>query len=120
MEDILQLRLFDRHSRGVRPTEAGTAFFRSARRVLADLRRLDEELDLLSSPGSGTGVSWMLGMGRFGNILGSFIGGALLGLGWGFGAILAMLAIPAACAAAAIALTQLGSAGAATREAAAR
>ncbi len=66
-----------------------------------------------------TGVSWMLGMGRFGSILGSAVGGALLGLGWGFNAILATLAIPAVCAAVAIALTQRGSAGAVTKEAAA-
>ena len=65
-----------------------------------------------------TGVSWMLGIGRFGSILGSAVGGALLGLGWGFSAILAILAIPAACAAIAIALTQL-EAGAAAKEAAA-
>lgn len=32
-----------------------------------------------------TGVSWMLGMGRFGRIFGSAVGGVLLGLGWGFG-----------------------------------
>ena len=50
-----------------------------------------------------TGVSWMLGMGRFGSILGPLVGGALLGLGWGFGAILGLLAIPALCAAIAIA-----------------
>jgi AAHS family 4-hydroxybenzoate transporter-like MFS transporter len=61
-----------------------------------------------------TGVSWMLGMGRFGSIFGSAVGGALLGLGWGFSAILAMLVIPAACAAVAILLTQLGNAGEAT------
>jgi AAHS family 4-hydroxybenzoate transporter-like MFS transporter len=42
-----------------------------------------------------TGVSWMLGMGRFGAIVCSLVGGALLGLGWGFGAILGILAIPA-------------------------
>lgn len=65
-----------------------------------------------------TGVSWMLGMGRFGSILGSAVGGALLGLGWGFGAILALLAIPAVCAAVAIVSTQFGGAGAAAKEAA--
>ncbi|HJS86781.1 MAG TPA: LysR substrate-binding domain-containing protein [Acetobacteraceae bacterium] len=54
LEDILQLRLFDRHPRGVYPTEGGIVFVRSARRILAELRRLDEELDLLSSPGGGT------------------------------------------------------------------
>ena len=42
-----------------------------------------------------TGVSWMLGMGRFGSILGSSIGGVLLSLGWGFTAIISLLAIPA-------------------------
>src|SRR3954454_14184217 len=54
LEDIVQARLFDRHSRGGRPTEAGLVFVQTARRVLAELRRLDEELDQLSSPGSGT------------------------------------------------------------------
>jgi AAHS family 4-hydroxybenzoate transporter-like MFS transporter len=53
-----------------------------------------------------TGVSWMLGMGRFGSIVGSLVGGELLGLGWGFGAILAILAIPALCAAIAIAFAR--------------
>jgi AAHS family 4-hydroxybenzoate transporter-like MFS transporter len=55
-----------------------------------------------------TGVSWMLGIGRFGSIFGSAIGGAMLGLGWGFSAILAILAAPAVCAAVAIAATQVG------------
>jgi AAHS family 4-hydroxybenzoate transporter-like MFS transporter len=53
-----------------------------------------------------TGVSWMLGMGRFGSIFGSAIGGALLGLGWKFDAILSMLAVPATFAAIAIVTTQ--------------
>ncbi|NML47023.1 aromatic acid/H+ symport family MFS transporter [Ramlibacter sp. G-1-2-2] len=53
-----------------------------------------------------TGVSWMLGMGRFGSIFGSAIGGALIGMGLGFGQVLAMLAIPAALAAFAILLSQ--------------
>jgi MFS transporter, AAHS family, 4-hydroxybenzoate transporter len=53
-----------------------------------------------------TGVSWMLGMGRFGSIFGSAIGGALLGMGWQFGAILAMLAVPAALAAIAVLVAQ--------------
>ena len=52
LEELLQLRLFERHSRGVHPTEAGVVFIRSARRILAELRRLDEELDLLPAPGS--------------------------------------------------------------------
>jgi AAHS family 4-hydroxybenzoate transporter-like MFS transporter len=50
-------------------------------------------------------------MGRFGSIFGSGVGGALLGLGWGFGTILGMLAIPATFAAIAILLTQRMRAG---------
>ena len=49
-----------------------------------------------------TGVSWMLGIGRFGSIFGSFAGGVLLSMGWGFGAVIAILAIPATLAALAI------------------
>jgi MFS transporter, AAHS family, 4-hydroxybenzoate transporter len=45
--------------------------------------------------GRATGVSWMLGVGRFGAILGAFIGGTLLGMGWNFQLILAALAVPA-------------------------
>jgi LysR family transcriptional regulator, pca operon transcriptional activator len=54
LEETFQLRLFERHSRGVSPTDAGDVVVRSARRILAELRRLDEELDLLSLPGGGT------------------------------------------------------------------
>jgi len=46
-----------------------------------------------------TGVSWMQGMGRFGSILGSAVGGILLGMGWGFAGIVSTLAIPAGIAA---------------------
>ena len=42
-----------------------------------------------------TGVSWMLGMGRFGSILGSSIGGVFLAAGLGFQTIIALLAVPA-------------------------
>jgi AAHS family 4-hydroxybenzoate transporter-like MFS transporter len=49
-----------------------------------------------------TGVSWMLGMGRFGSITGSMVGGVLLSLGWGFGAIVSLLAVPAVLAAVAV------------------
>ena len=49
-----------------------------------------------------TGVSWMLGMGRFGSILGSSIGGVLLSLGWGFTAIISLLAVPAQIAGAVV------------------
>lgn len=49
-----------------------------------------------------TGVSWMLGVGRFGSITGSFAGGMLLTMGWGFSYVIGILAIPAAIAALAI------------------
>ena len=55
-----------------------------------------------------TGVSWMLGVGRFGSILGSFAGGVLLSMGWGFGAVIAILAVPATLAALIIVFIQLG------------
>jgi LysR family pca operon transcriptional activator len=54
VEAMLEVRLFDRHPRGMRPTVAGTAVARAARRVLAELRRLEAELDQLASPGAGT------------------------------------------------------------------
>ena len=46
-----------------------------------------------------TGVSWMQGIGRFGSIFGSAIGGVLLSMGWGFSPVIAILAIPATIAA---------------------
>lgn len=51
-----------------------------------------------------TGVSWTNACGRIGSIVGSLAGGALLGLGLGYSAILMLLAIPAMLAAGAIAL----------------
>lgn len=54
LEDILQQRLFDRLARGVRPTEAGLLLAQSARRILAELGRLDEALDGLADPAGGT------------------------------------------------------------------
>jgi len=42
-----------------------------------------------------SGVSWMLGIGRFGGILGGMMGGQLLAAGWGIGEIFRVLAIPA-------------------------
>jgi AAHS family 4-hydroxybenzoate transporter-like MFS transporter len=49
-------------------------------------------------PGPATGVSWMLGIGRFGAILGAWMGATLLGLGWNFEQVLTALVIPAALA----------------------
>ena len=54
VEQVLQTRLFDRHARGVRPTAAGLAAVAAARRVLQELRHLDEALDQLHDPAAGT------------------------------------------------------------------
>lgn len=45
LEEIAGTRLFERHARGVRPTEQGVVLIRLARRVLAEIRRADEALD---------------------------------------------------------------------------
>ncbi|MGH8423892.1 MAG: MFS transporter [Pseudomonas fluorescens] len=52
--------------------------------------------------GRATGVSWMLGIGRFGAILGAWMGATLLGLGWNFEQVLTALVIPAALATTAV------------------
>ena len=49
-----------------------------------------------------TGVSWMLGIGRFGAIFGSLIGGAVLSMGLGLPLLFTLLGTPAFIAAAAI------------------
>ncbi|MFM0557419.1 MFS transporter [Paraburkholderia sediminicola] len=54
------------------------------------------------TPCRATGVSWMLGIGRIGGIVGASIGGILLTMGWDFQLIFNSLAVPAALAAAAI------------------
>jgi len=59
------------------------------------------------TPMRATGVSWMLGIGRFGSITGSMAGGVLLSMGWGFAAVIAILAIPATMAAVSIVSTRV-------------
>jgi AAHS family 4-hydroxybenzoate transporter-like MFS transporter len=51
-----------------------------------------------------TGVSWMIGIGRFGGIIGAYIGAPLLAAGWGFTAICSALAIPLLTAAFSVAM----------------
>jgi AAHS family 4-hydroxybenzoate transporter-like MFS transporter len=48
----------------------------------------------------------MLGMGRFGSITGSMVGGVLLSMGWGFNAIISLLAVPAVLAGLAVLLAR--------------
>ena len=52
-EDIAQAKLFDRHPRGMKPTAAGTTVIETARRILAELKRLDEQLDVIGDPSKG-------------------------------------------------------------------
>ncbi|HTK36092.1 MAG TPA: MFS transporter [Caulobacteraceae bacterium] len=51
-----------------------------------------------------TGLGAMQGVGRFGAILGAYIGGPLLGLGWSFSNIIQVLAVPLMAAAIAMGL----------------
>lgn len=53
LEEIVGTQLFERHARGVRPTQAGTLLLLSGRRVLAEVKRMDEYLDLLGNPFGG-------------------------------------------------------------------
>ncbi|MBB2495202.1 MFS transporter [Aquipseudomonas ullengensis] len=57
--------------------------------------------------GRATGVSWMLGIGRFGAILGAWAGATLLGLGWNFEQVLTALVVPAAIASVAVVIKGL-------------
>ena len=52
--------------------------------------------------GRATGVSWMLGISRFGAILGAWMGATLLGQGWNFEQVLTALVVPAVLAALAV------------------
>lgn len=53
-EAALETKLFERHARGVTPTVAGEAVWASARRILAEIGRLEDELDRLGSASAGT------------------------------------------------------------------
>ena len=51
-----------------------------------------------------TGVAWANGIGRSGSIVGSLVGGVLLGFGWSAATVYALVAIPAATSAVALAM----------------
>lgn len=57
--------------------------------------------------GRATGVAWMMGIGRFGGIFGSFLVAELSRAQLGFGAIFAVVAVPGLLAAAALLIKQL-------------
>jgi len=54
LEQILEVQLFERHARGVRPTKAGIAVARATRRVFGELRQLEGELARLTDPDAGS------------------------------------------------------------------
>jgi LysR family transcriptional regulator, pca operon transcriptional activator len=49
-EEIARTKLFDRHPRGMKPTVAGLSVIEAGRRVLAELKRLEETLDVIDGP----------------------------------------------------------------------
>ena len=48
IEDILGVRLYDRHAKGLRETPFGEVLTATARRILAELKQLDNKLDQLA------------------------------------------------------------------------
>ena len=53
-EELVGTRLFERHSRGVNATPAGAVVAEAARRIMAEIGRLESELDRLASRAGGT------------------------------------------------------------------
>jgi AAHS family 4-hydroxybenzoate transporter-like MFS transporter len=56
------------------------------------------------TPYRATGVSWANGVGRLGSVVGSLLGGVLLGFGWSPTTVYALVAIPTAISALALAM----------------
>jgi LysR family pca operon transcriptional activator len=54
LEDMLGARIFERHTRGVEPNRRGEAVVAAARRMLAEARRLEDELDAIGAASAGT------------------------------------------------------------------
>src|ERR1700749_3705652 len=52
IEEILGLRLYERHAKGVRETQFGEALAVSAKNILAELNLLDDKLDQLTRDSS--------------------------------------------------------------------
>jgi LysR family pca operon transcriptional activator len=73
LEGIVGARLFERHPRGVRPTEAGVLVIRLARRVLAEIGRAEEELDALGAADGGTVAVGVLPVAAVGVLPGALI-----------------------------------------------
>lgn len=73
LEEIAGVPLFDRHARGVRPTEAGVVLIRLARRLLGELRRAEEELDSLGAADGGAVSVGVLPVAAVGVLPGALI-----------------------------------------------
>lgn len=73
LEAIVGARLFARHARGVRPTEAGVVVIRLARRLLAELRRVEEELDSVGAAEAGAVAVGVLPVAAVGMLPGALI-----------------------------------------------
>ncbi len=73
LEEIVGERLFARHPRGVRPTEAGIVVIRLARRMLGELRRAEEELDAVGAPEGGAVAIGVLPVAAVGMLPGALI-----------------------------------------------
>jgi LysR family pca operon transcriptional activator len=73
LEAIVDTRLFERHARGVRPTEAGVVLIRLARRVLAEIGRAEDALDALGAAAGGTVAVGVLPVAAVGVLPGALI-----------------------------------------------
>jgi LysR family pca operon transcriptional activator len=73
LEAVVGERLFERHARGVRPTEAGVVVIRLARRLLAELRRAEEELDAVGAAEGGAVAIGVLPVAAVGVLPGALI-----------------------------------------------
>jgi LysR family pca operon transcriptional activator len=73
LETLAGTRLFERHARGVRPTEAGVVMIRLARRLLAELRRAEEALDAVGAVDGGSLAVGVLPVASVGVLPGALI-----------------------------------------------
>jgi LysR family pca operon transcriptional activator len=73
LEEVVGAKLFERHARGVRPTQAGIVVIRLARRTLAELRRAEEELDAIGAAEGGSVAIGVLPVAAVGVLPGALI-----------------------------------------------
>jgi LysR family transcriptional regulator, pca operon transcriptional activator len=73
LEDIVGVPLFERHARGVRPTESGVVVIRLARRILAEIGRVEDELDAIGATAGGTVAVGVLPVAAVGILPGALI-----------------------------------------------